>query len=112
MEPKEIDYFLLDDGSDGDVATIQVEAPGATIMIMGEVEDADGGLVVEPAHIEIAPPGARVLTQSNMRVIAARILGETGYDEIVIRGAPRTTGARPGHTPREFRFARRGRPET
>ena len=80
-----------------------IDVPGATITIMGEVEDVEGGLVVSRAHI--SPPDARVLTRKTMGVIADRILGDTGYDFIVVRGAARTTGARPGHTPRDFRFA-------
>ena len=111
MKADEIDYVLLDDRSEGDVATIEIILPGAKIMIMGEVEDVGGGLVVERAHIEIEPPNARVLTIGNMRVIADRILEDATYAEIVIRGAPRTTGARPGHTPRELRFRRTNRPE-
>lgn len=111
MRAEEIDYALLVDGSEGDVATIEITLPGAKIMIMGEVEDVGDGLVVERAHIEIEPPDAGVLTRGSMRVIAERILEDTGYAEIVIRGAPRTTGARPGHTPPEFRFPRRNRSE-
>ena len=82
-----------------------IDVPGATITVMGELEDVDGGLVVNRAHISISPPDGRVLTRKTMGVIADRILGDTGYDFIVVRGAARTTGARPGHTPRDFRFA-------
>jgi hypothetical protein len=81
-----------------------IDVPGATIMVMGELEDVDGGLVVDRAHISISPPDARVLTRKTMGVIAEKILEETGYDYIIVRGAARTTGARPGHTPRDLRF--------
>jgi hypothetical protein len=46
---------LLDDGSEGEVATVVIDVPGATIMVMGELEDVDGGLLVERAHISISP---------------------------------------------------------
>jgi len=46
LKVDQIDYVLLDDGSEREVATIRITVPGATIMIMGEVEDVDGGLVV------------------------------------------------------------------
>jgi hypothetical protein len=95
---------LLDDGSEGEVATVVIDVPGATIMVMGELEDVDGGLLVERAHISIFPPDARVLTRKTMGVIAGKILEDTGYDYIVIRGAARTTGARPGHIPCDLRF--------
>lgn len=104
LRKEEIDYRLLDDGSEGEVATVVIDVPGATIMIMGELENVDGGLVVERAHLSISPPDARVLTRKNMGLIAERILEDTGYDYVVIRGAARTTGARPGHTPRDLRF--------
>lgn len=52
LKADEIDYVLLDDGSEDEVATIEITVPGATIMIMGEVEDIGGGLLVERAHIE------------------------------------------------------------
>jgi hypothetical protein len=81
-----------------------IDVPGATIMIMGELENLEGGVVVARAHLSISPPDARVLTRKNMRVIAKRILEDTGYAYIVVRGAARTTGARPGHTPRDLRF--------
>jgi hypothetical protein len=99
-----VDYRLLDDGSEGPVATLVIDLPGATIIVMGELEDRDGGLVVDRVHISTSPVGARVLTRRVMAVIAARILEDTGYDWIIVRGAARTTGARPGHIPREFRF--------
>ena len=81
-----------------------IDVPGATITVMGELEDVDGGLVVDRAHISISPPDARVLTRKTMGVNADRILEDTGYAHIVIRGAARTTGARPGHTPLDLRF--------
>jgi hypothetical protein len=104
LHKEDIDYRLLDDGSEGEVATIVIEVPGATIMVMGELEDVDGGLVVDRTHISISPPDARVLTRKTMGVIAERVLEDTGYGYIIVRGAARTTGARPGHTPRDFRF--------
>jgi hypothetical protein len=104
LRKEEIDYYLLDDGSEGVVVTVVIDVPGATVMIMGELEYPDGGIVVERAHISISPPDVRVLTRKTMGAIAARILEDTCYDYIVIRGAARTTGARPGHTPRELRF--------
>lgn len=104
MNKEEIFYRLLDDGSEGEVATVVIDVPGATIMLMGELKYVDNGLVVERAHVSISPPHARVLTRKTMGVIADRILEDTGYDYFVIRGAARTTGARPGHIPRDLRF--------
>ena len=107
-----MEYRLLADGSEGEVSTLLITIHGVTIMVMGETEDVGEGLLVERAHIQIDPPSARILTRRTMSVIADRILEDTGYAEIIVRGAARTTGARRGHTPREFRFTRRADPET
>lgn len=103
-----VEYRLLDDGSEDSVVTIEIDLPHAKITLMGEVEDIAGGLFVDRVHILIEPPGAQLLTRRIMHTIATRIIEDTGYDEIILRGAARTTGARPGHSPREFRFRRRG----
>ena len=104
MDKEEVSYHLLDDGSAGEVVTVVIDVPGATIMVMGELQDLGNGLVVERAHLSISPPHAGVLTRRTMGVIADRLLEDTGYAFLVVRGAARTTGARPGHIPREFRF--------
>jgi hypothetical protein len=104
LQKDDIDYRLLDDQSEDQVATIEIDVPGATIIIMGEPEDVDGGLVVRRVHIALSPDDAQVLTRKTMRVIAQRILEDANYDFIVLEGAARTSGARPGHFPRHFRF--------
>lgn len=105
MRKDEIAYYLLDDGTDDQVATIEIVVPGAIITIMGETEDEGSGLVVNRAHISVEPPDAVILTRRTMAIIAERIRGDTGYEYILVRGARRTTGARPGRFPRELRFA-------
>jgi hypothetical protein len=100
----EFSYDLLYDGSGDGVVTIAVEVPGAVIMVMGEPANVGGGVVVERCHIEIEPPDSGVLTRKTMRLITNRLMEDFGYEYIVIRGAARTTGARPGHTPRDLRF--------
>jgi hypothetical protein len=104
LHAEEIDYRLMDDLSEHDVATIEISVPGATITVMGETKDQNGGLIVERAHVSVVPPNARVLTRKSMGVIADRIMKDLGYDHIIIQGAARTTGTRPGHTPRDLRF--------
>jgi hypothetical protein len=104
LRADEIDYRLVDDLSEHDVATLEISIPGATITVMGETKDQNGGLVVERAHVNVLPPDARVLTRKTMAVIADRIMKDLDYDHIIIQGAARTTGARQGHTPRDLRF--------
>jgi hypothetical protein len=108
---EDLDYQLLSDASEGEVSTLLISILDVTITIMGETEDVEDGLLVKQAHIQIDPPTSRVLTRRTMAMIAERILKDTGYAEIIVRGAARTTGARKGHSPRELRFARRADPE-
>lgn len=111
MDKDDVDYQLMSDDSEGEVSTLLITIQGVTIMIMGETEDVGKGLLVKGAHIQTDPPTTRLMTRATMSVIAERILEDTGYAEIIVRGAARTTGARKGHTPREFRFVRRTNPE-
>ncbi|WP_181820411.1 hypothetical protein [Paracoccus versutus] len=77
---------------------------------MAELEELDGGVILSRAHILISPPDKRILSRKNLGVIAGRLLEDIGYDFVIIHGAVRTTGARPGHRPRELRFSRGDRP--
>ena len=109
MDRGDVSFELITDASEGDLLTIEISVGVATITIMGELEYVDGGVVVQRAHISIVP-NVRVLTKLAMRVIAEAILEETDYDHVTIRGAARTTGARPGHRPRDLRFTRASGP--
>ena len=62
MNKEEIFYRLLDDGSEGEVATRRDRIfRGATVMVDGRTADYVGnGLVVERAHVSISPPLLRV----------------------------------------------------
>lgn len=112
MNKDDVDYQLLSDASEGEVSTLLITIQGVMIMIMGETEDVGDGLLIKRVHVHTEPPSARVLSRHTMSVIAERILEDTGYAEIIVRGAARTTGARKGHAPRELRFTRRTDPET
>jgi hypothetical protein len=48
------------------------------------------------------------LTMSDMRRVADLVMRELDYDSIIVEGAVRTTGARPGRRPRPLRFGRHG----
>ena len=43
--------------------------------------------------------------RNGLKQIAKVAMERMGYDEIIIEGATRTTGANPGHRPRPIRFA-------
>lgn len=101
-------YELLSDTSEGEVATIRILFRGVEIVLIGDTKDIDGGLLVYGAHIRLVPPDTRMLSRRTMEIIVGRIMEDAGYDWIIIQGAARTTGARKGFAPREFRFTRGG----
>ena len=47
---------------------------------------------------------------ANLYVLAQALMGKFDYDEIIVEGAVRTTGAHPGRRSRARRFFRRVRP--
>ena len=74
-----------------------------TIERMGEISENGRTLLATGVHIVVRGPSGP-LTKRTMEAIARRVMEEMDYDEIVVEGAARTTGARPGHRPRQFRF--------
>lgn len=102
---EEVRFDILYDDSEGAVITVTIHGPGADIDLMGEVREEGTMLVVERAHVRVRG-GVKVLTAGTMAAVAARVMQETGYDEILVEGAVRTTGARAGYRPRAFRFTR------
>lgn len=83
------------DGSEGDVVTVAIGTPAGRVDVM-----AVG------AHIQ-CDAGPNALGIANLHAIAELILERIDCDEATIEGAPRTTGANPGHRPRVIRFTRR-----
>jgi hypothetical protein len=95
----EIEY----DASEGTVITARISIPGGSIELMGEIIERGRSLFVTGVHIEASgPPG--LLNRKAIKAISQREMKEMDYDEIFVEGAARTTGARPGHRPRQFRF--------
>ncbi len=97
--------------SEGDIFTITFSTPAGRVWIIGavELEDLDDGrrrIVLRGAHMH-SESGARSVGVSNLRAMAELLLERTHYDEVLIEGGARTTGAYPGHTPRPLRFTRR-----
>jgi hypothetical protein len=101
--PDDIAFDMQFDHSEGQVWTITIMVPGAMIELMGEVSDEASRLVAKEVHIQVTGT-TPVLTRGNMKVIAQKIMEKMGYDSIIIEGAVRTSGARPGNRPRQFRF--------
>jgi hypothetical protein len=105
MRPQEaeVTFEIVYDASEGAVVTARIAVPGGSIDLMGEIAESGRSLLVTGVHVGVQGP-AGLLTRAMMDAIARRVMQEMGYDEIIVEGAARTTGARPGHRPRQFRF--------
>lgn len=74
------------------------------IAILGEVAFTRRTIRVRRAHIEAAAENR--LGVVGLRKLARYLMEKADAREIVIEGAARTTGANPGHIPRQIRFSR------
>lgn len=104
----EIKLDLLDDLTAGEIATLLIRTPAGAIMVMGVPSPQGMSLTVEGVHAQGLGIGANSVGASGLRTIADAVMTELGYDELVVQGALRTSGANPGRRPRVLRFARRG----
>jgi hypothetical protein len=92
--------------SEGEVATIKVSAGGAALFVMGEIKEDGKKLVVSGVHISTEGVNPNEVGVRNLRQLVRAIMEIAGYDEIVVEGAIRTTGAHPGRRPHSIRFSR------
>lgn len=99
----EVTFEIVFDASEGVVLTVRIELPEGSLLLMGEIREDGRRLLATGAHMEVEGASG-LLTKMTMKKIARRVMKEMDYDEIIIEGAARTTGARPGHRPRRFRF--------
>jgi hypothetical protein len=74
---------------------------GEITVIAEMIKDGDA-LVLRGMHID--GPGAGSLGPRELRRLATDLGRQHGAKEVIIYGGKRTTGANPGHTPREVRF--------
>jgi hypothetical protein len=101
----QIRFELQDEQTDAPVVTVDIFTPAGKISLMADVEDGDRMLTLRLVHMQ-SEAGPNAIGLINLRIIAQAFLQEYGYDTLIVEGAVRTTGARPGHRPRTFRFTR------
>lgn len=98
-------FDIIDDVSDSSVLTVTIDVPDARIFLMAEVHEADRVLYLRRCHLfMIGPP--ETLRLDRLRYVARIAMEAMDYDEIILEGAARTTGANPGRRPKPFRFTR------
>ena len=100
-------FDLVTDVTDDPVVTANVSTPDGVLTFMAEAEDQGSILLLRGLHVQGAR--ANVIGPANLMVLAQVVMERMGYDELVVEGAPRTTGANPGRRPRPLRFSRRVR---
>jgi hypothetical protein len=108
MWQREVISFQLDDEMTSDpVFTVVVVTPVGRLKFMAEPELIGSVWWLRRAHVQ----GARAnsIGVANLMVLAQALMEKFGYDEIVVEGAVRTTGAHPGRRSRAHRFFRRVR---
>jgi hypothetical protein len=105
----DVRFELIDDLSGDPVVTIEIATPQGTILIMGEPRISGRTMIAASVHMHGVDVGANAIGAAVLRVVADAFLREMDLDELVIEGALRTTGTKPGSRPRPLRFARRGR---
>jgi hypothetical protein len=103
---EDVEIKLIDEASERDVATVKVSVGGAALFIMGEIREDGKRLVLGGVHVSSEGVNPNEVGVPNLRQVARAIMEIGGYDEIVVEGAVRTTGAHPGHRPGTVRFSR------
>jgi len=99
-----IDY----DATDHPVVTIRIATPVGLIEVMAEVAVDGRSLRLQRLHVQSGvEPNA--IGHTNWRLVATMVMERMAYDEIIVEGAVRTTGASPRRRPRPIRFTRRVR---
>ena len=74
MELGDIEVSLVDEASEGDVATVKVSAGGAVLFIMGEIEEDERRLTVRRAHVSSEGPNPNEIGIPNLRQVARKLL--------------------------------------
>ena len=98
----DIDY----DATDHPVVTIRVVTPVGLIEVMAEVAVNRRSLRLQRLHVQSSAEPNEI-GHANWRLIATMMMERMDYDEIIVEGAVRTTGASAGRRPQPIRFTRR-----
>lgn len=94
--------------TDDPVAAVVVSTPAGTLTFVAELMVEQDTLWLLGVHVQDMSPNT--IGPANLKVIARALMERIGYDELVVEGAIRTTGANPGRRPKSLRFSRNLRP--
>ena len=106
----DIEFDVIFDLVDHPVVAIEIWTRNGDLQIIAEVSEQGRRLVLAKTSVQSEHLGPNSLGAAVLRRIAQRAMERLDYDEIVVEGSVRNTGAGPGRTPKPIRFARRHRP--
>jgi hypothetical protein len=100
---------FIDDLTEHDCTAARIAPPKGIVFAMAIVTvEADGRRIrLRDVHTHLEEGHANALVIAWLRRIARAFMEQFDYDELVIEGARRTSGANPGHRPGIQRFTRR-----
>lgn len=106
----DIEIVFDDFGTDDPVVTAEVTTPAGRLQVMATVTRIGRTLEFDGLHIHGENLALGVVGGGRLLQVLRALLEKLDVDEIIVRGAVRTTGARPGHQPRIIRVARKIQP--
>ena len=99
----ELDEYMTDDP----VMTATISTPDGEVMVMAEMLTDGSALVLRRLHIHGENVGKNEFGHTRLRNLVGAVLDALeAYDEIVVEGAVRTSGAGKGRRPCAIRFTR------
>lgn len=104
---EDIGIVIDDDLTDDPVVTADIDTPAGRLKLMAAVTIEGRTLVLVGLHMHGVDIGPREFGVGNLRKLADAAMETVGCDEIIVEGAPRTSGANPGRTAKRLRFERR-----
>jgi hypothetical protein len=105
---QDISFDFVDDMTDDPIVTLRIFTPIGPLTFMAQPEMVGATMVLKGLHAQDST--ANAVGKGNLMVIARAMMEGMDLDGLVIEGAVRSTGANPGHRPRNIRFTRRIRP--
>ena len=105
---QDISFDFVDDMTDDPIVTLRIFTPVGPLTFMAQPVMVGTTMLLKGLHAQDS--AANTVGPGNLMVIAHAVMEGMDLDGLVIEGAIRSTGANPGHRPRDVRFARRVRP--
>jgi hypothetical protein len=102
----DVKVVIDDETSAGSVVTVRISTPAGDLEIIADIESFGRELVLSGLHIQTGTLRANSLGWARLRQIARAVAEMADVDAVVVKGAARTTGARPGRVPSHIRIAR------